>query len=267
MENFENELQELKKKWQLKNWNLNLKEDEFEANMKMAAMFRGTDILLKCNSGSEAMSLLLSSERVFQDLNVALSCFKAKQERPELNFEWNMKISLREFNPKINGAMEFRCFVKDNIMTAISQYNHYIIVEDLLSAETCLKIKQKICHFWKDQIRTILEYLKDYIIDFAILSDDSVFIIELNPFLTTTGSALFDWTIDRDLLNGINIDKINYTEEKTFIRTRKEAYPSIVCLCEEFFIDEMKRMTVEAPYSELLDEIDPSYPNKSCSIC
>lgn len=43
----------------------------------------------------------------------------------------------------------------------------------------------------------------DYIIDFAVL-ENSIKIVEINPYGENTGSGLFNWKKDQDVLQSIN---------------------------------------------------------------
>ena len=91
-------------------------------------------------------------------------------------------------------------------MTAITEYNHRFIVAELLNDDNCLEIKGKKFKFWKTMIKEGLKYLADYVIDFAILSEGSVQLVELNPW-ARAGSGLFNWINDKDILYGKNVDK------------------------------------------------------------
>jgi len=60
------------------------------------------------------------------------------------------------------------------------------------------EIQTKVVEFFeqvKDQIN-----LESYIIDFVMMKDGTIKIVELNPFSRSTGSCLFDWIIDKELI-------------------------------------------------------------------
>ena len=60
-----------------------------------------------------------------------------------------------------------------------------------------------------------ITHIDSYVMDFAILNDDSPYFIELNTFGKeyASGSALFDWITDYDILYGLKkIDEEDYIE-------------------------------------------------------
>jgi D123. len=169
------------------------------------------------------------------------------------------------------GTMEFRCFVKNNNLVAISQYNHYVIIEELLNEEFCLKLKKSLFEFWQNQIRERLNYLNDYVIDLAFLSDDTVSVIELNPYVKTTGPALFHWDEDEAILSGKLYDLTKPSLEQIHFRKRVSPYPNLVGLYNDFYYVEKLKMIEESPYWELLNQFDPPSKGKdiiksNCSI-
>jgi hypothetical protein len=68
-------------------------------------------------SSEEALFLFKKSERVIQDLQYTL-------DHPK---HWNMGIIVRFFDRRVNLENEFRCFVSNNKITAISQYDKQVI--------------------------------------------------------------------------------------------------------------------------------------------
>ena len=99
--------------------NLEKEEDDHhysrlvEGNKKLIAVSRTP--LLCISSGSEALSLLLSSERVYNDMIDWL-----KYGEPE-------QIVLRQWEPELQLEYEFRAFIYKGKLTAISQYDHYCV--------------------------------------------------------------------------------------------------------------------------------------------
>lgn len=97
--------------------------------------------------------------------------------------------------------MEFRGFVTNGKLNALSQYNHLAFFPKLLELKQT--IQEKILDFFN---KNISDRLKDkfpqYIIDFALVGSDlsTIYIIELNPFLPSTDGALFSWQKERHLL-------------------------------------------------------------------
>lgn len=98
---------------------------------------------------------------------------------------------------------EFRCYVHDRKLTAISQYHCYCKFDALQDIDRVEKIRTAIMNYH--------ELVKDafpvpsYVIDIHVNPDDySCGVIELNPFgsAMSSGSGLFHWERDEDLLYG-----------------------------------------------------------------
>jgi len=131
------------------------------------------------------MSLLLTSERVFADLHDWI-----KWGEPE-------QVVLRQWEPALSLEYEFRGFVFKGNLNAISQYDHYCFYPQLQPLKD--SIKERIFEFWA----TIHPHVgvDTYIVDFGYLvATDSVILIEISPFLTCTGPAMFSWASDRNIL-------------------------------------------------------------------
>ena len=126
-------------------------------------------------------------ERVFADLHDWLRWGEPEQ------------IVLRQFEPEISLEYEFRAFIFNGKLNAITQYDHYCIYPNLLNIQE--KIKQKIFLLWQSVHSYVGE--QSYIMDFAYLPQkDLCIVIELSPFLTCTGTACFSWRMDRAILEG-----------------------------------------------------------------
>eukprot|EP00035_Acanthoeca_spectabilis_P023431 m.449351 g.449351 ORF g.449351 m.449351 type:complete len:335 (-) comp19805_c0_seq1:91-1095(-) len=165
-------------------------EAGYEANLRLRAFCELSIQTLRITTGKDAVKLLLSSERVFRDLIEALTA------RAECNF--SQKMVIREWCEQLDQEFEFRAFVYNNTLTALSQYNHMVhFPEQVKQRETLL---QRITQFWEAHVRDKLKakYVH-YIVDFAVLRNGQVIVIELNPFDNATGAGLYDWGSERDL--------------------------------------------------------------------
>jgi gamma-glutamylcyclotransferase (GGCT)/AIG2-like uncharacterized protein YtfP len=141
---------------------------------------------LRVTSGAEAMSLLLTSERVYADMIDWLQWGEPEQ------------VVLREWEAELSLEYEFRCFVHCNALTAISQYDHYGVYPHLEALRP--RIQQLIVDKWQQVHEHVGE--PSYVIDFGyLLASDRVVVIEISPFLPCTGSALFRWSTDHDQLH------------------------------------------------------------------
>jgi len=171
-----------------------------KANMQSIASYYAQFHSLKVTNEIETLNLILSSERIYHDLNEVLDCYK-------VNSNWNNHIIIREWNNQLDPSMEFRCFVYQSQLTAISQYNHYCKYYHLQNVNTVQKIKITIIQYWKNTIQPLFdpfpEKYANYVIDIGLIGDQfDCIVIEMNPFEITTGTSLFDWTIDNDILRG-----------------------------------------------------------------
>ncbi len=125
---------------------------------------------------------------------------------------------LCEFKKNLNKNREFRVFVKENKITAISQQSLYD-VNDILEPLNNIEKNILICK-WIDIIKSYYEtdikqkitHIDSYVMDFAILDDDTPYFIELNSFGKeyASGSALFGWIQDYNILYGLCGDVIEF---------------------------------------------------------
>lgn len=177
---------------------------EDEGNLKMIAIGRVN--FMRVSNGAEAMSLLLTSERVFSD------CLDW------LEYGEPVMIALRHFEPEITMENEFRAFVYKNHLTAISQYDHYTFYP-LLEAKKS-HLKELIIAEWCRIHPLVGE--ESYCMDFAyISSSDKVKLIEISPFLPCTGPACFNWKQDIHVLAPADIcDNKSSIEFRTILHPR-----------------------------------------------
>jgi gamma-glutamylcyclotransferase (GGCT)/AIG2-like uncharacterized protein YtfP len=149
------------------------------ANTKLMAIAKVST--LHVSSGMDAMSLLLSSERVFTDL------------RDWTEFGEPEQIVLRAFEPEMTYDYEFRVFVSGNQVRAISQYDHYCVYPHLALQKSV--IQASLLAFWQTMHAAVGE--DNYICDLCYLpTSRRVRLIEISPFLPCTGPALFNWKKD-----------------------------------------------------------------------
>eukprot|EP01052_Picozoa_sp_SAG31_P037257 SAG31_NODE_4785_length_2956_cov_23.715086_2_plen_494_part_00 len=168
------------------------------ANDAMVA-YSGAQIRhLRVRSGREAMCLLLSSERVFIDLVQALSSNTA-----DVGDRWQTSLILRDWDEGLRHDWEFRCFVCERRLTAISQYNHYCVFEDVQQAAEVgsgQSLRKEICAFWRRVQTDVVP--RSYVMDICKLNNGEWKVIELNPFAPTTGGAMYCWRADGATLRG-----------------------------------------------------------------
>ncbi|KAH3746147.1 cell division cycle protein 123-like [Pelomyxa schiedti] len=150
---------------------------------------------MKMESATEAMDVLLSSDRVYQDLLMAL-------ERPAS--EWRQSILVRKW-VSLPLAHEFRGFIFNNKLTALSQYYCFCTWPELISVQDrVVPLIQAFFETVKDIVPVSDHtYIMDFVLDMA---HNRVYIVELNPFGDYEGmgadTALFSLTKDKAILFG-----------------------------------------------------------------
>jgi hypothetical protein len=125
---------------------------------------------LKVKNGNEAMDLICNSQRVADDLTREL----------KYSEDFSLNIVIREWVDSLSYEMEFRGFVCKNKLTAISQYDSYLYSKKLNDEKD--EIEEKIKTFFNVNLKEKLKHLDSYIVDFEILTNGKIVIIELNPF-------------------------------------------------------------------------------------
>ena len=140
------------------------------------------------------------SERIEQDMRLALNVHDKGQH------QWTENLVVREWHD-IDMSQEWRCFVKNRKLTAISQYNYLPHFPELLEHRDYLHAR--ISSFVNDVVMPMLPAgpeFDDAVVDVAITGDaftnPTMWVIELNPFLSSTDGALFSWSHDLALLTG-----------------------------------------------------------------
>ena len=180
--------------------------DKNDGNLKVNAVSKTHT--LKVNNGKDAMSLLLTSERVHSDMS------------DWLNNGGKEQIILREFNNNLNYDDEFRAFVYNYKLTAISQYDHYGMYNHIIKEKDI--IEKAINNFWLNNIKNRIKF-PDYIIDFGYVNGN-VILIEISPFLQCTGASCYRWYL--------NLDELKNGNGK--LKVKNEEYPNIEILTQEW---------------------------------
>lgn len=116
-------------------------------------------------------------------------------------FEWK---NIEPYN-------EFRVFVYNNKITAISQQQLYQVY-NILDINNKLNL---IVDYFNSTISKKINFMSSYIYDFAILENNDIlepYFIEINPFGKEygSGSALFHWINDENILYGKNNNEIYF---------------------------------------------------------
>ncbi|KAG0297847.1 hypothetical protein BGZ96_004498 [Linnemannia gamsii] len=147
---------------------------------------------LKCQNVSDIFLLLKSSDFIAHDLahayedcsDAAAEGAEGVKERPD-----TVDLVLRKWFD-LAPSMEFRCFVRDNKLVAISQRDmtYYDFLKGIQD-----ELEDKIVDFFEDRINGHFPD-SDYTFDVYITRNkDRIYLIDFNPFAQKTDSLLFDW--------------------------------------------------------------------------
>jgi len=150
--------------------------------------------LLCVTNAQQILTLLTKSQRIFSDIN-----FYYQYRVPDTSSS-KLCLILRDFVRDLPVDHEFRCFVRNKKMTAISQYYCYHTWPALQDRNHVLQCRDAMVNFHNSISHAIS--MPDYVIDFVVYPDFQCHIIELNPFgaAMSSGSALFHWLKDYKLL-------------------------------------------------------------------
>ena len=161
---------------------------------------------LKSESAKDALKILLSSERIHLGLNDWI-----KEGGKEM-------LAIREYGQDLCDDLEFRAFIYNNELTAITQYDYYIKFEHIIKNKD--KYQQMINDYWNKNIKNIIK-TPNYSIDFAILNNNQVIAIEMSPFMKSTGPGCLNWEVDHEEMmygNGnLKINENDYEDIDEFL--------------------------------------------------
>lgn len=167
-----------------------------EDSRRVHAVYIACTSTLKIFTGTEALKLLIESERTIQELS--------KMVKMGIE-EYPMNMVIREF-AKFDVEMEFRGFIKTingvKKMTGLTQYNNFCYFPNLIRLEK--EIENLISDFVTQELIPNIK-LEHYVIDIVLVEENgklSPRIVEVNPFGEFAGGGLFVWDEDEDILNG-----------------------------------------------------------------
>lgn len=141
---------------------------------------------LKCSSFSEIVLLLRSSDSLIHDLCHAYdSCSDKAASRPEKFF-----LALRKWYSSFRPEMEFRCFVRNQLLVGMCQREVTGFYPALLESKDDLKMM--IQEFYVDNVRGKFDS-ESYTFDVYVTRDGRVKLLDFNPWGASTLPLLFTW--------------------------------------------------------------------------
>eukprot|EP01084_Bolivina_argentea_P004259 8102_1 len=199
-----------------------------EANISIICLNKLNHSNTVITNANDALSLILTSERLFLD-------FRAKQMVNNfLSNNNSIKIAFRKWDKNIKFENEFRCFVFNNKLTAISQSSRECYFEYLQDAKMRSNIKRLIVGFWKEHMAKQMSnncIYSNYVFDICVdYKNAKCIVIELNPFCKKTGPGMFGWK-GKDLMIVKGIKK-NYNNINTPFGYREQ--PNIRDICAKY---------------------------------
>lgn len=166
--------------------------DEMVQYCRSQCTSKGQYRKLCVHSPEECIWLLLNSERLYATM----------KDRPFGHY-----LVFREW-VDANPEFEFRCFIYDGQLTAISQYHS--LTDFRFTAEQAVEYGNMIRDFWNlSGIRDKLlngTGVNDWVMDVVITDNSILRVVELNGFGAhmITGSAQYCWKLDYDLIHRID---------------------------------------------------------------
>jgi hypothetical protein len=120
-------------------------------------------------SGKEAVMMLMGSMRVMDDL---------------MEFRWlpeqSCYVAVRDFDPLIRGENEFRCFIKDGGIIAVTHYDYTKPTPEWVRKNP-EGIRSGIESYFSRALKPAL-HIDTVVADLAMMADGSFKLIEINPY-------------------------------------------------------------------------------------
>lgn len=141
--------------------------------------------LLKCTHTEDVFLVLKSSQFISHDLDDAYNNVKEGDTGDRLA----PILVLRKWYD-IHPSMEFRCFIRNKNLVAISQRDESNFYDYLLEKKD--EYKTKLIDFWNEKVKHLFP-LENYSMDTYITRTGNVIIIDFNVYGPPTQSYLFEW--------------------------------------------------------------------------
>ncbi|KAI9146502.1 D123-domain-containing protein [Paraphysoderma sedebokerense] len=145
---------------------------------------------LKCQNSVDIFLLLKSSDFIVHDLEHAFDSTTEVESEAQSSEGLEYELVLRKWY-ELSPSMEFRCFIRDHVLLAISQRdssNYYSFLQEIRD-----DIESAISEFFLRQVRgkfSNANYVFDVYVNRSTLK---VVIVDFNPFSVETDALLYSW--------------------------------------------------------------------------
>ena len=146
---------------------------------------------MKCETPGDVYLLLKSSDFVGHDIQHTFDETAAPADDDgDASFQY--ELALRKWS-NLHASQEFRCFVSNHELVAISQRNHTAFFPHL--PRDSMSTRSRICDFFVDSVqrRFASGSIAKYVFDCYVDKNGRVWLLDFNPWSIRTDSLLFTW--------------------------------------------------------------------------
>jgi hypothetical protein len=197
---------------------------------------------LKCQTAGDVYVLLKSSDFVMHDVLHAFD--NTMGEKP--NMDASFELVLRQWC-NLNPSMEFRCFVWNGDLLAISQRNHtqhfpHMTTEKLMFRSQILDFFDEFIH---ENFQSSLSGTANYCFDVYIDKQERLWLLDFNVWGTQTDALLFTWG---DIVR--MSDEVDESDEEVILLSNRRPEIRVVETANEIHHDPL------ASYRAPIDTVD-----------
>jgi len=146
---------------------------------------------LKCTTPADVYVLLKSSDFINHDIDPRL-VFEDCHDLGSTDIPYELELVLKKWY-NVERSREFRCFVRDANLIAVTQRDKYNFYEFLGDLSTRAAIRRCIQSFWSEHIKSSW-FTDSYSFDLILSRDFSRgYLVDFNPFHTKTDPLLFSY--------------------------------------------------------------------------
>ena len=148
------------------------------------------------------------------------------EEDEKQDLEKNSILVLRRWG-NIALSQEFRCFVHDHEIIALSQRDVFSYYEFLESRKDC--VRACVTTFFKEKILPLLkdsDLPSSFVMDVFLDRKDKVYLIDLSVLGKATDTLMFSFSDLQSASNRVRDEKSSFQFEIRFVRSKKQIVPS-----------------------------------------